>query len=289
VAPLVALATCAEVAEGDEDAPELVAALAERGVAAESAVWDGEAVAWTDFDLVVVRSTWDYAERRDDFLGWADSLPRVVNPAPVLRWNTEKDYLLELAQARVPVVATQFLEPGDRFEAPAGRYVVKPAVSAGSRHSARYEPGESAEEHVARLHAMGRTVMVQPYLNGIDDEGETMLIYLAGSYSHTLRKAALLRPGQSPGSGLYLEEDICATEPTAAEREVADRALRALRSTGLVQARVDLVPAEEGPVVLEVELTEPSLYLGYAAGATERFADGIAAVLEWQRRQRTPT
>jgi glutathione synthase/RimK-type ligase-like ATP-grasp enzyme len=277
--PRVALATCAEVADGDEDAPALVAALAERGVAAESGVWDNSAVAWTDFDLVVVRSTWDYSERRDDFLAWAASLPRVLNPVPVLRRNTDKRYLLELERAGIPVVSTRFLEPGEAFEAPSGRYVVKPAVSAGSRHSARYEAGESAKRHVARLHSMGRTVMVQPYLDGIDDEGETMLIYLAGAYSHTVRKTALLRPGQLPGTGLYLEEDIRSTQPTDAQRKVADQALRALDTTRLLQARVDLVPTEKGPVVLEVELTEPSLYLGYAAGATTRCADAIAAAV----------
>jgi glutathione synthase/RimK-type ligase-like ATP-grasp enzyme len=277
--PRVALATCAEVADGDEDAPALVAALAERGVAAESAVWDSGAVAWTDFDLVLVRSTWDYAERRDDFLAWAASLPRVLNPVPVLRRNTDKRYLLELERAGVPVVSTRFVEPGEAFEVPSGRYVVKPAVSAGSRHSARYEAGESANRHVARLHSMGRTVMVQPYLDRIDDEGETMLIYLAGAYSHAVRKAALLRPGQLPGTGLYLEEDIRSTQPTDAHRKVADQALRALDTTRLLQARVDLVPAAKGPVVLEVELTEPSLYLGYAAGATARCADAIAAAV----------
>ena len=285
--PHVALATCAEVAEGDEDAPALAAALAERGVEAASAVWDDAAVAWTDFDLVVVRSTWDYAERRDDFLTWAASLPRVLNPVPVLRRNTDKRYLLELAEAGVPVVPTKFLEPGESFGTPSGRYVVKPAVSAGSRHAARYEAGESVEAHVSRLHSLGRTVMVQPYLNGIDDEGETMLIYLAGSYSHAVRKAPLLRPGQLPAAGLYLEEDIRATEPTALQRDAANRALRALNSDGLLQARVDLVPANDGPVVLEVELTEPSLYLGYAADATERFADAIARMLESPRSRAT--
>jgi hypothetical protein len=126
---------------------------------------------------------------------------------------------------------------------------------------------------------MGRRVMLQPYLNGIDDEGETMLIYLAGSYSHAVRKAALLRPGQLPGTGLYLEEDIRAIEPTPVQREVGARALRALKSNGLPQARVDLVPDEEGPVVLEVELTEPSLYLGYALGATERCVKAIVEAL----------
>jgi glutathione synthase/RimK-type ligase-like ATP-grasp enzyme len=272
----LALATCSEVAEGDEDGPALIAALGERGIRATPEVWDDSRVDWAAFDLVVVRSTWDYAERRDAFLAWADSLPRVLNPPAVLRWNTDKHYLGELAGAGVPVVATQFIEPGQPFEPPHDPFVVKPAVSAGARHSARYEPGQSAEAHVAKLHALGRTVMVQPYLDTVDEHGETALIHLGGSYSHAVTKAALLRPGAAPGDALYLEEDMRPTAPTGAELDVADRALAALASDNLLQARVDLLPTDEGPVVLEVELTEPSLYLGYAAGATGRFADAIA-------------
>jgi glutathione synthase/RimK-type ligase-like ATP-grasp enzyme len=277
----IALATCAEVAEGDEDSPGLVAALAERGVDAVPAVWDDPKVDWTAFDLVVVRSTWDYAERRDAFLDWAASLPRVLNDVAVLRWNTDKHYLQRLNEAGAPVVPTSFVEPGEQFTPPNGRFVVKPAVSAGARHAAVYEPGEEARawEHVARLHGMGRTMMVQPYLDVVDELGETEMIYLGGSYSHAVIKAALLRPGQAPGSGLYLEEDMRATEPSPAERDVADRALEALASSNLLLARVDLAATPDGPVVLEVELTEPSLYLGYAAGATERFADAISAAL----------
>jgi glutathione synthase/RimK-type ligase-like ATP-grasp enzyme len=275
----VALATCAEVADGDEDRPALVAALSARDVDAFPAVWDDPSVDWTAFELVVVRSTWDYAERRDAFLAWARPLPRVLNDVEVLTWNTDKHYLRELDRAGVPVVPTRFLEPGERFEPPEGRFVVKPAVSAGSRHSASYGNGEDAGSHVARLHGMGRSVMVQPYLDAIDQSGETALIYLGGSYSHAVRKAALLQPGQAPADVLYLEEDMRSTQPTSAERAVADRALAALASDNLLLARVDLVPTSDGPVVLEVELTEPSLYLGYAPGAAERFADAIAAAL----------
>lgn len=256
-------------------------ALAARGVEARPAVWDDGSVDWNEFDLVVVRSTWDYAERRGAFLAWAESVPCVLNPVPILRWNTDKHYLRELARAGVPVVPTTFLEPGEPFEAPDRRFVVKPAVSAGSRHSASYEPSEAAAAgaHVARLHEMGRAVMVQPYLDGVDAHGETGVIHLAGSYSHTVRKAALLRPGQPPGEGLYLEEDIAQAVPTPAELAVADSALEACPRNNLLLARVDLVPGSDGPVVLEVELTEPSLFLGHAPGATERFADSIAAAL----------
>jgi glutathione synthase/RimK-type ligase-like ATP-grasp enzyme len=279
VAP-VALATCAEVAEGDEDSPALVRALAARGIEARPAVWDDLSVDWAAFDLVVVRSTWDYAERRDAFVAWAAALPRVLNELEVLTWNTDKRYLRELERAGVSVVPTSFLEPGEPFEAPHGRFVVKPAVSAGARHSARYEPGRAAEAraHVARLHGLGRAVMVQPYLDGVETHGETGIVYIGGSYSHSVRKAALLLPGQPPGEALYLEEQVERARPSEAECAVAEATLR-VAPEGLLYARVDLVPGPEGPVVLEVELTEPSLWLGYAPGAAERFADAIAAAV----------
>jgi glutathione synthase/RimK-type ligase-like ATP-grasp enzyme len=286
----VALATCAEVAEGDEDSPALVRALAACGVEARPAVWDDASVDWAAFDLVVVRSTWDYAERRDAFLAWAGALPRVLNELEVLRWNTDKRYLRELERAGVPVVPTRFLEPGDPFEAPDARFVVKPAVSAGARHSARYEPGRTADAraHVARLHDLGRAVMVQPYLDGVETHGETGLIYIGGSYSHSVRKAPLLLAGQPPGEALYLEEQIERARPSEAECAVAEAALR-VTPEGLLYARVDLVPGPEGPVVLEVELTEPSLWLGYARGAAERFADAIVGSLEPHRDEPVPS
>jgi glutathione synthase/RimK-type ligase-like ATP-grasp enzyme len=277
----IALATCSEVADGDEDSPALVAALAARDIDAVPAVWDDPGVDWSVFELVVVRSTWDYAESRDQFLGWAASLPWVLNDVEVLRWNTDKRYLRRLDEAGVPVVPTSFVEPGEELTVLDGRFVVKPAVSAGARHAAVYGPGdvEQAREHVDRLHAMGRTMMIQPYLEAVDELGETEMVYLGGSYSHAVVKAALLRPGQAPGTGLYLEEDMRSTEPSGAERDVADRALAALASNSLLQARVDVAATPDGPVVLEVELTEPSLYLGYADGATERFADAISAAI----------
>jgi len=273
----VALATCAEIPAGDEDAPPLIDALAARGVEATPAVWDDEAVEWGGFDLVVVRSTWDYPGRRDEFLAWADSLPRVLNSPEVLRWNTDKRYLAELGVATVP---TAFLEPGDEFAAPDTPFVVKPSVGAGSIDAARYDAGdERASEHVGRLDAAGRTVMVQPFLDAVDHAGEIALHYLRGVFSHAVRKAAMLPRGGDPGEGLFVEERISAAEPSADERELAEQALDAVpfEREQLLYARVDLLP---GPVVLEVELTEPSLYLGYSEGAAERFAEAVTAARE---------
>jgi glutathione synthase/RimK-type ligase-like ATP-grasp enzyme len=222
---------------------------------------------------VVVRSTWDYADRRADFLAWAESLPRVLNSADVLRWNTDKRYLDSIPST----ISTEFLEPGAQFVAPDVPFVVKPSIGAGSIEAARYGGGDvRADEHVRRLHAAGKTVMVQPYVEAVDRHGETALLYLGGELSHAVRKEALLPRSGEVGEGLYVEERITATQASADELVLGERALSAVPfpREALVYARVDLLP---GPVVLEVELTEPSLFLAYGEGSAERFADAITA------------
>jgi len=267
------------VPELDEDGPALLAALAARGVEGVPAVWDA-AVEWERFELVVVRSAWDYAERRGEFLDWAARLPRVLNPLPVLRWSTDKRYLAELEAAGVPVVPTLFLEPGEAFEAPAGRFVVKPVFSAGGRASARYEPEEAAAAaaHVEALHAEGRAAMVQPHIDGVERAGEIALVYLGGSYSHAVRKRVSLRQGAPDAPELYLEEAVEPVEPSETDLRVAEAALAAAPFEEFLYARVDLVHDPE-PLVLELELAEPSLYLLYGEGSADRLAELIAATV----------
>jgi len=265
----VALATCAELPEGDEDADALAAALARLGIEAVHAVWDDASVDWSAFELVVVRSTWDYAERRDDFLAWARALPRVLNACPVLEWSTDKRrYLTDLERAGVSVVPTSFVAPGEPLTLPGRAFVVKPSVSAGGRSSARFDAGDGrAAELVATIHGEGRTAMVQPDLGDVE---ETALVYLDGAHSHALRRRVPL-PALATET-LYLEETLSAAEATAAERELADAALAAAPG-GLLYARVDVA----GGMVIELELAEPSLYLSFGEGAADRFAAAISA------------
>ncbi len=196
--PRVAFATCRELPQLDADTRRLIAPLAARGILATPAVWDDPDVDWARFDLVVVRSCWDYARRRREFLGWAARVPRLANPAPVLAWNTHKCYLGDLAARGIAVVPTEWLRPGQGWSLPErGAWVIKPGVSLASLDTGRYQledPGERrlAAEHVRRLHAAGRVVMMQPYLRAVDDEGETALVYLNGVFSHAMRKAAVL-------------------------------------------------------------------------------------------------
>lgn len=293
----IALVTADAARDLDDDLPPLVDALRSAGAEVTAPSWDDPTVDWSGFDAALLRSTWDYVDRVEEFLGWCDrcaSLTRLVNPPSVVRWNTDKHYLVTLARAGVPVVPTRFVEPGEdpgkalaaflSGEAAglsAGRpqsfdeFVVKPAIGAGSRDAARYGRAQAAaaQHHVGRLVDADRSVMLQPYLGRVDHSGETALLYFGGEYSHAIRKGPLLRADAPLVAGLFAPEDIRPREPAAAEFAVATAALAAIPFDPPVYARIDLLQDEEGaPVVLELELTEPSLFFAHAPGAARRFA-----------------
>ncbi|WP_205745592.1 ATP-grasp domain-containing protein [Egibacter rhizosphaerae] len=289
------LLASARAAEGlDEDEVPLLAALAAQGVQARAAAWDDPSVTWEEADLVVLRSTWDYPERLADFLDWLEHVAGVTtvrNPVDVVRWNVDKRYLVDLTAAGVPTVPTRLVEPGTAFELPeladgGGPVVVKPAVAAGSRDALRVEAdGEAvARAHVERLHADDRTALVQPYLAGVDAAGEAAVVYLGGHLSHAITKGAILAEGGPPVDGLFAPERLTPRTLTPAERHAADRTVEAAaglfgrRPEDLIYARVDLLPADDGePLLLELELTEPSLFLRLTAGGPARAAERIAA------------
>jgi glutathione synthase/RimK-type ligase-like ATP-grasp enzyme len=231
----------------------------------------------------VIRSTWDYTPRRDAFVRWARSVPRLLNAADVVEWNTDKRYLGELPHA----VPTEFLAPGESFAAPEGEYVVKPTVSAGSRHTARFGPGDEARAAalVAEIHAGGRTAMLQPYVSAVDELGETALLYFDGAYSHAVRKGPILRPGAAPTSDVFAAEEIDPREPPADERALADEVVAFVgeRFGDLAYTRVDVVRGDDEaggtPLLLELELTEPSLFFLQGDGAAGRFAAAIRSRL----------
>lgn len=291
----VALATCREFPELDDEDRLLLPALADLGVDARPAIWTDEHIDWAAYDAVVLRETWDYSDDRDAFLAWVDrvaSVSRVFNAADLVRWNTDKRYLRELAGAGLPVVPTRFLEPGDRADdwMPDGDFtdlVVKPAVSCGSRNTMRYHTGDpldAAQQHVRRLLEEERTVMVQPYLDAVDTIGETALLFFDGAFSHAIRKGPLLARGVQGRTveGLFVQEQIDPRQPSEAERGLAHRVVAAIPGGAerALYARVDLIPGPDGaPLLLELELTEPSLFLSHSAGAPERLAAALVGRL----------
>jgi glutathione synthase/RimK-type ligase-like ATP-grasp enzyme len=280
---LIGIATCAAVPDLDDDGALLLAALADAGALARPVVWDDDTVDWASFDRVLVRSTWDYPLRRAEFLAWSRRCRRTVNPVDVLAWNTDKRYLDQLAGAGVPTIPTVFVPPGSPCPALTGDSVVKPAVSGSAADTGRFGPGDAgAAALVARLHAQGRVVMVQPYLPGIERDGETSLVFLGDEFSHAMRREPLLAtPGERRA---VVVADVLQTvrrvQVTARQRAVAEAALDAVPGgrRRLSYARVDLVPGPEGPVVLELEATDCYLFLSQATEAgRRRLADHVLA------------
>jgi len=300
----IALVTAREALPLDEDMPPLVEAFRAVGAGVETPAWDDPSMDWARFDAAVLRSTWDYMDRLGEFMHWVDrcaGATRLFNAPEVVRWNLDKHYLLELEQAGVPVVPTRFVEPGEvpgkalsaflaggagslsagRVEA-VEEFVIKPTVGAGSRDALRLSRGDMkrAESHLSRLLAAGRSAMLQPYLRHVDAQGETALVYLGGRFSHAIRKGPLLRAGGALVEGLFAPEEIAPRSPGEDELEVGSRACEVARRWDPLYVRVDVVRAAGGqPVVLELEMTEPSLFFPYGAGSAGRFAQALLARL----------
>ncbi|OBK70386.1 RimK family alpha-L-glutamate ligase [Mycobacterium sp. 1274761.0] len=264
--PRIVLAACPALPEGDGDDDELVAALRQRGLHARWLSWDDPETLRAD--LVILRATWDYIDRLDEFLAWSNRVAHLLNPPAVVAWNTDKRYLADLAEAGVPTVSSQFFAPGERLRLPKGEVVVKPAVGVGSVGAQRFTDAQSAREHAAALHNEGRTVLVQPYDRRVED-GETALVFLSGEQSHAFTKGPVLPPaGQRPvfdPSGTYAEETLTPADPDFELWDIGHAALDAaaarvnISATDLLYARVDVIGGPDNPLLLELELVEPSL------------------------------
>jgi hypothetical protein len=290
--PRIVLAGCPALPQGDGDDDGLVAALRARGLHARWLSWDDPES--LDADLVILRATWDYIDRLDEFLAWTARVRNLLNPPRVVAWNTDKRYLADLVDAGVPTVPSQFFAPGEAIRLPGGEVVVKPAIGMGSVGALRFSDPAEARAHAAALHAEGRTVLIQPYDERIND-GETALVFLGGRQSHAFTKGPILPPpGQAPvfdESGTYAEETLTPADPDFEVWDVGHAALAAaaahldLDIADLLYARVDVIGDRRDAHVLEVELVEPSLGWRQLDEATRtrqqrEFALGVASALE---------
>lgn len=278
----LALVTGATMPKPDLESHLLLEILERRGVGTRLVPWDS-AFDWAAMDLVVIRSAWDYFQRPDEFLEWAahvESVTRLANPASVVRWNTHKGYLLDLAAAGVAIVPTRIVPRGTVEVSmellPAGEIVVKPAVSVGAIGALRTRSDDPrAAAHIVEL-ARNGDVLVQPFISSVLDSGETSLMFAGGRLSHAVRKL--------PAPGEYRVQDhhggtVERHRATADEITLTEAAL-AVAPSSTAYARVDLVSTDQGPVVMELELVEPALFLDADPLAAENFVDAFLSLAE---------
>lgn len=249
------------------------------------AVWDDPAVDWSDFDLVLLRSPWDYTDRLTEFLDWLERVDRATtlrNPLGPVRWSMDKHYLVELARAGVPIIPTAFVEVGERASLAHEAWVVKPVVGAGAQDVAIFRRGQeaAAHAHVLRIHQRGVAAMVQPLLRSVAVDGEWPMVFFGGHFSHCASKRVHLPNPDDPAPFFAPEQNA----PWSATPEQVDAAQRCMdtiaeRFGALTYARVDLVRDDNGKfVVLEVELAEPSLFL--PEGGPAAVDNLVRAILE---------
>lgn len=272
----IALATCADMPDLYADDEPLRTALRERGAEVVPAVWDDPKQKWKAYDLVVIRSTWDYHERRDAFVRWAKKVPRLENSARLVEWNTDKTYLRELGEADVPVVPTAWVSEPTSLgvlmrDCGWKEVVVKPTISAGARNTmkcGRWDfKGQSLLDRILRT----GSAMVQPYLKSVEGHGERSLLFVDGKFTHAVRRNPAL---STEGEARFDAKLVDAEED---ELAVAAAVFRRLPETPLY-ARVDVVRDDGGyPLLIELEVTEPQLFLRFSDAATQRLADAVVA------------
>jgi glutathione synthase/RimK-type ligase-like ATP-grasp enzyme len=281
------LVTCEKVADLDPDDRLLMHELQTRGLTVSIESWSDPRAQWGASRLCIVRSTWDYHERYDEFIAWVEhaaSLTVLKNDPRVLRWNAHKSYLKELEWLGVPIVPTAWVsrgEPCDLAELAETRgwhdVVLKPARGAAAhqvtlvrRGAASFAAGQAQFGQLAQK----QDVLVQPYLRSVVDWGERALIFFRGHYSHAVRKKPF-------DTVLVVGTRSSLVEPKPEELDIAARAPAGVPGRPLY-ARVDLLRDDEDRVcVNEVELIEPGLYLGVHAPARRHFADAVERELQF--------
>jgi len=275
----VALVTCLSMPEPDLDEPVLLSAVRARGLDATMVPWDDESVDYSAFDLVVVRSAWNYLHRPEAFHAWADRVSaqtKLRNDARTIRWNTDKIYLGELEQRGVRVVPTAFVDRGAvtslaslMDERGWDRVVVKPRISAGSFETYAFRRSEVTDGVLAHCCA-DRDVMVQPYVASVDGYGERSLVFVDGVCSHAVRKSPRFAGGEEHVDAVPIQDD---------EHAFAQDLLAKLPdslSGDLLYARVDLArDSANAPMLMELELVEPSLFLLQGPAALARLVAAI--------------
>ncbi|HEV2682319.1 MAG TPA: hypothetical protein VGV14_17580 [Rhodanobacter sp.] len=280
----LALATSTEYPTIQPDDSHLAISLQRLGIAPTACVWNDPAIDWSAFDAVLIRTTWDYFMHYGAFRDWLDRLDRLgvptINDSALLRWNSDKRYLLELARRGVAIIPTQLTSaaelPGVLAAMPGQQVVVKPSVSGGAWHTLRGSVGDAAFAAAVAQLPREHDYLVQPFVPEIVSDGEWSLLYFAGVFSHAVIKRPATGDYRVQGQFGGSAEPIV---PSAATLAAAERALAAVAAIGHgdhAYVRVDGVISAGHFLIMELELIEPLLHLAVYPPAAERLAQDVA-------------
>lgn len=290
----IALATCAKLPDWEVDDQPLFDALVERGVEIAHPAWDDPHINWANFDACLIRTTWDYAEKRDEFVHWAEEAAKVThifNEPKIIRWNTHKSYLRDLQKLGAPIPPTIWCDHGTQVDIQQvlgkqgwNRAIIKPVIGASARETLRFNSEASdlklAQTHIDRL-LQAESVMIQPFLGRVETEGELSAIFIDGQFTHAVRKI--------PVPGDYrVQDDFGASDEPAILKEpdyALAKQILSFVDADLLYARVDFLIDDDGGLLLsELELVEPSLFFRHGPQAARNLAEALC-----QRVSKAPT
>jgi glutathione synthase/RimK-type ligase-like ATP-grasp enzyme len=256
-----------------------------RGFEVEPLVWTEVAPAEVICDIVVIRSVWDYHLHPERFLDWVSAIAErtvVFNHPNTVRWNSDKRYIFDLQQAALTVPSTVLLDRGNKIDLPAAlrehgwsKAVLKPTISASAFETYLIDDGNATtlQPRINEL-LQSRAVLIQEFVPEIATAGEWSLMFFGGEYSHAVRK--LPRSGdfrvQAEHGGNHQP-----AEPGAAVCAIARRVVDQFAASTLY-ARIDIVESKLQPVIMEVELIDPELFISSAPQSAERFADALQRI-----------
>ena len=281
----LAIATSAQIPGIHADDAHLAQALKRLGVEPTVCVWNDPDVEWSRFDAVLIRTTWDYFKLFPAFKVWLDQLPvPTINNAPLLRWNSDKRYLLELAPLGVDIIPTRLASGPELIavlSAMRGQEVViKPTVSGGAWHTVRGVAGEPEFEHALTQLPAQFEYLVQPFVPEVVADGEWSLLYFDGKYSHAILKRAASGDYRVQAMFGGSEEAIEPSAEIVASAELALQAVAAIGHPDHAYVRVDGVVVDGRFLLMELEMIEPHLFLAHRPDAAERFAGNLRKRLE---------
>lgn len=281
----IALASCNNLPGWEVDDLPLIAELESLGAEVHTPAWTGE-VDWNAFDATIIRTTWDYHTRAQEYVSWARTAPRLFNSFPVIEWNINKSYLRDLESNGVPIAPTVWIEIGeqklvaealDQFQTTTG--FIKPLVGACASDTFRFNANEIEQAQSFLDERIDQEMMIQPYLCSVESEGELSAIFVDGELTHGVQKI--------PVKGDYrVQDDFGAEDKPYAftQQEVAsmkDMFKYVPNGAKLLYARVDYLRADDGALLLnELELIEPSMFFRHSADAHKKFADAIVRTIQ---------
>lgn len=285
----IALATYQLYLTKDFEDPEVLLlqkSLQQLGFQTDIHIWNSQNVDWKKYDLVVIRSTWDYYTHFEQFLKWLKTVSqetKILNPLPVMMWNLDKKkYLSELQAKGVNIIPSVFVEKSDRDEVSKclskwETIVIKPTVGAWSNMVERFSKLDAALQHLQMVIQKCGSAIIQPYCKEIE-KGELSLVFIEDKFSHGLRKIPAkgeFRSQHDGGIGGSME----AYKPTESEIQFGKQVLKVVaeifKDTSLLYARVDYLVCDGKCSLMELELVEPYLYPEFEKGMVDLMAKCI--------------